>query len=450
MALGRMADIFEYPKAIILSMISLLLTLLLLVFIFLGVDIFIALGVAGSLGIVLFRGPDALALALTSFFGQITTFELLALPLFVLMGHVLGKSPIGGDLFNVATRWLSWLPGGLAIASIGACTVFGAVSGVSVAGVAAIGSMAVPEMLKRGYSTKIAAGSVVTAGALAMLIPPSVPFIIYSAITGESVAKLFIGGIVPGLVLAAMLSTYVFIRVLISPELAPHSAELKFSWRERWTSLAKVWHTGILIFLVLGSIYLGVATPTEASALGAIGAFLIAGLVYGQMNFQRIVQIIRESMMISVAILLIMGCAKIFGDYLNMVRVPEQVTNFFMGLNMPNLVMVLIIQAILILGGMFVDAGSLMVITTPILLPLIKAMGYDPLWYGIVLVINLELAVVTPPVGLNLYTLRSCCPVLTLEEIIKSSLPFLIIQLICLIIFSVYPPLSLWLPNLIK
>jgi len=431
-------------------MIPLLLTLLLLAFIFLGVEIFIALGVAGSLGILFFRGPDALAFALTSFFGQVTTFELLALPLFVLMGHVLGKSPIGGDLFNVATRWVSWLPGGLAIASIGACTVFGAVSGVSVAGVAAIGSMAVPEMLKRGYSTKIAAGSVVTAGALAMLIPPSVPFIIYSAITGESVAKLFIGGIVPGLVLAAMLSIYVFFRVLITPDLAPRSAELKFSWRERWTSLARVWHTGILIFLVLGSIYLGVATPTEASALGAIGAFLIAGLVYRNMNFRRIVQIIRESMMISVAILLIMGCAKIFGDYLNMVRVPEMVTSFFMGLNMPKLVMVLLIQGILIIGGMFVDAGSLMVITTPILLPLIKAMGYDPLWYGIVLVINLELAVVTPPVGLNLYTLRSCCPVLTLEEIIKSSLPFLVIQLICLILFSVYPPLSLWLPNLIN
>ncbi len=431
-------------------MISLLLTVLLLILIFLGVDIFISLGVAGILGILLFRGPDALTLAITSCFGQITTFELLALPLFVLMGHVLGKSPIGGDLFNVATRWLSWLPGGLAIASIGACTVFGAVSGVSVAGVAAIGSMAVPQMLKRGYSSKIAAGSVVTAGALAMLIPPSVPFIIYSALTGESVAKLFIGGIVPGLVLATMLSIYVFIRVLISPELAPRSAELKFTWRERWMSLAKIWHTGVLIFLVLGSIYLGVATPTEASALGAIGAFLIAGFVYGNMGFRRILQLLREGMMISVAILLNMGCAKIFGDYLNMVRVPEQVTTFFMGLHLPNLVMVFIIQGLLIIGGMFVDAGSLMIITTPILLPLIKAMGYDPLWYGIVLVINLELAVVTPPVGLNLYTLRSCCPVLTVEEIIKASFPFLMVQLACLILFSAYPPLSLWLPNLVK
>jgi tripartite ATP-independent transporter DctM subunit len=184
--------------------------------------------------------------------------------------------------------------------------------------------------------------------------------------------------------------------------------------------------------------------------VGAAGAFLIAGLVYGNMGFRRVVQILRESMSISVAIMLIICCAKIFGDYLNMVRVPEQLTNFFMGLNLPNIVMILVIQALLILGGMFVDAASLVVITTPILLPLIKAMGYDPLWYGIVLVINLEIAVVTPPVGLNLYTLRSCCPVLTVEEIIKSSLPFLVVELACLILFSVYPPLSLWLPNLIQ
>ena len=431
-------------------MISLFVAVLLLILIILGVDIFIALGLAGTIGLFLFRGPDALALAVTSFFGQTTTFELLALPLFVLMGHVLAKSPIGTDLFTLGSRWLSWLPGGLAIASVAACTVFGAVSGVSVAGEAAIGSMAVPEMLKRGYSTKIAAGSVVTSGALAMLIPPSVPFIIYSAITGESVAKLFIGGIVPGLVLAFMLSLYILIRVMISPELAPRSADLKSTWKERWVSLGRVWHTGVLIFLVLGSIYLGVATPTEASAVGAAGAFLIAGVVYRNMNLSKVIQILRESLRISVAIMLIIGCAKIFGDYLNLVRVPEQITNFFMSLNLPNLVMILVIQALLILGGMFVDAASLVVITTPILLPLIKAMGYDPLWYGIVLVINLELAVVTPPVGLNLYTLRSCCPVLTIEEIIKSSLPFLVVELICLIIFSVYPPLSLWLPNLVK
>jgi tripartite ATP-independent transporter DctM subunit len=350
----------------------------------------------------------------------------------------------------MATRWLSWLPGGLAIASIGACTVFGAVSGVSVAGVAAIGSMAVPEMLRRGYSYKIAAGSVVTAGALSMLIPPSVPFIIYSAITGESIAKLFIGGIVPGLVLAGMLSLYVLIRVGISPELAPKGSDSGFTWTERWVSVAKVWHTGILILLVLGSIYAGIATPTEASAIGAVGAFVIVKMTYRTIDWNRSLQILRDSMRISVAIMVIIGCAMIFGSYLNMVRLPEMLSNFLIGLNLNPMVLVFAIQALLIVGGMFVDAASLIVITTPILLPLIKDLGFDPLWYGIVLVINLELAVVTPPVGLNLYTLKSCVPSLTLEQIINSSIPFLLIEVFCLIIFSCYPPLTLWLPYMIK
>lgn len=418
-----------------------------LILILLGTHLFVALGISGALGLWLFRGPEVLSLAVTSFFGQSTTYELVALPLFVLMGHVLAKSPIGADLYYLAARWLSWLPGGLAIASVGACTVFGAVSGVSVAGVAAIGSMSVPEMIKHGYSVKIAAGSVVTAGALAMLIPPSVPFIIYSAITGESVAKLFIGGIVPGLVLAFGLSLYIFVRVKISPEMAPSSADLKYTWADRWTALRRVWPTAVLIFLVLGSIYLGVATPTEASALGAAGAFLVAGLVYRNMPLQRIVQIIRESLRISVAIMLIIGCAKIFGDYLNLVRLPEGLTNLLIALNLHPMVMMLAVQGLLIIGGMFVDAASLVVITTPILLPLVKALGFDPLWYGIVLVINLELAVVTPPVGLNLYTLRGCCPFLTVEQIIRASLPFLVVQLLCLLLFTLYPPLALWLPG---
>jgi len=429
---------------------AILMTGLFLALILAGTHIYIALGATGLFGLWLFRGESVLSLAVTSFVGQTTTYELIALPLFVLMGHVLAKSPIGADLYRLAARWLSWLPGGLAIASVGACTVFGAVSGVSVAGVAAIGSMSVPEMVKHGYSTRIAAGSVVTAGALAMLIPPSVPFIIYSAITGESVAKLFIGGIVPGVVMALALSAYILVRVKLSPELAPASADLRFTWADRWASLRQIWPTAILIVLVLGSIYLGIATPTEASALGALGAFVVAGVVYRDLPFAKIVRIIRESLRISVAIMLIIGCAKIFGDYLNMVRLPETITNALLSLQLHPLVMILVIQALLIAGGMFVDAASLVVITTPILLPLIKALGFDPLWYGIILVINLELAVVTPPVGLNLYTLRGCCPFLSVEEIIRSSLPFLLVQLACLLLFTLYPPLALWLPGLMR
>jgi tripartite ATP-independent transporter DctM subunit len=374
---------------------------------------------------------------------------MIALPLFILMGHVLAKTPIGRDLFHVASRWLSWLPGGLAIASIGACTVFGAVSGVSIAGVAAVGGLAVPEMVNRGYSRSLAAGSVVTAGALAMLIPPSVPFIIYSAVTGDSVAKLFIGGVVPGLALALLLSLFVLMRVLARPQEAPAGSDMHFGWMERFASLKRIWHAGLLIALVLGSIYSGVATPTEASAVGAAGAFLIAGLAYRILNFKSIFNLLKESLRVSAAILIIMACAKIFGDFLNMVRVPQRLSEFLLGLQVPAVVIVLIIMALLIVLGMFVDAVSLIVVTTPILIPLIVGLGYDSLWYGIVLVMNLELAVVTPPVGLNLYTLRGVCPFLSIEEIIRASVPFVVIQFFSLLIFILFPGLALWLPGIL-
>lgn len=430
--------------------VPVIVSIILIVMIALGFEIFLALGVAGVTGILLSKGPHMLALSTMSFYGQVDAFEMVALPLFILMGHVLAKTPIGKDLFQAGSNWLHWLPGGLAIASVGACTVFGAVSGASVAGVAAIGSLAVPEMTKRGYSVKIAAGSVVTAGALAMLIPPSIPFIIYSAITGESVAKLFIGGIVPGLTMAFFLSLFIMIRVSLFPELAPKAEDIHATWGDRFASLGKIWHAMALILLVLGSIYTGVATPTEASAVGVAGAFMIAGLVYRVLTPETTAAIIKDSLKISCAILMIMGGAKIFGDYLNIVRLPQHLSEYLLSLNLPNMVVLLIIQALLIALGMFVDAASLIVVTTPILLPLIKGMGYDPLWFGIVLVINLELAVVTPPVGLNLYTLKGVCPFLKIEEIIKSSIPFLLVQLAALALFTMVPELSLWLPGFVN
>ena len=423
-------------------------SILLLILIVCGVHIYLALGISGSLGLLLSRGWTGLALASTSFFGQLNGFEMIALPLFILMGHVLAKTPIGRDLFHAASRWLSWIPGGLAIASVGACTIFGAVSGVSIAGVAAVGGLAVPEMINRGYSKSLSAGSVVTAGALAMLIPPSVPFIIYSAVTGESVAKLFIGGIVPGLVLALMLSTFIFLRVMFRPYEAPSSKDMVFTWRERFASLKNIWHALLLIVVVLGSIYSGVATPTEASAVGAAGAFFIAGVVYRILNIKTLLQIVKESLRVSASILIIMACAKIFGDFLNMVRVPQMLSQFLLQLQVPSVVILLAIMVLLVGLGMFVDAVSLIVVTTPVLLPLITGMGFDPLWYGIILVMNLEMAVVTPPVGLNLYTLRGVCPFLKIEEIIRSSIPFVIIQFVCLILFTFFPAISLWLPNL--
>ncbi|SDK99623.1 TRAP transporter, DctM subunit [Modicisalibacter muralis] len=412
-----------------------------------GFPIFLALGLSGLLGLYMDRGAMAFFFAPSSLFGQLNSFELIALPLFILMGNLLSATPVGASLFQAAVRWLNWLRGSLAISSVGASAMFGAVSGVSLAGVAAVGSIAVPQMLERGYSRSLAAGSVVSAGALAMLIPPSVPFIIYGAVSSVSVADLFIGGIVPGIVLALALSLYIYLRVRLHPEEAP-AATQHFTWRERFVSLANIWHAALLVLAVLGSIYTGLATPSEAASIGAIGALLIATLVFRSLSWSKLFGILGSTARISGVILLIIGCAKIFGDYLNLMRVPQLLTEMLTASALPAWAILVAVMVLLVLLGMIVDAVSLIVVTTPVLLPLVEALGYDPLWFGIVLVLNLEIAVVTPPVGLNLYALHGVCPQLSIEEIIRSALPFVAVQFLVLMLFVLFPSLSLWLPGL--
>ncbi|MFV0301854.1 MAG: TRAP transporter large permease [Paracoccus sp. (in: a-proteobacteria)] len=421
---------------------------LLLGLILLGAPIFLALGAAGLFGLWMARGAMALFFGPTSLFAQLNSFELLALPLFILMGAFLSETPVGANLYRAAALWFNRLRGGLAIATVGASTLFGAVSGVSIAGVAAVGSIAVPEMLTRGYSQRLAAGSVVSSGALAMLIPPSVPLIIYGAVSGVSVADLFIGGIVPGLLLATALALYIWLRATLNPAEAPLDTAEATDWRARFGSLAGLWHAGLLILLVLGVIYTGVATPSEAAAFGALGAFFLAGAVFRSLTLARLWQILAASARISGAILLIMGCARIFGDYLNLIRVPDTVSMALTGTDLSPFAILMLIMVALLLLGMLVDAVSLIVVTTPILLPLITALGYDPLWFGIVMVMNLEMAVITPPVGLNLYTLKAVAPVLAIEDIIRSVIPFVIIQFAVLTLFVLMPEIAIWLPGL--
>lgn len=423
---------------------------ILLALIAIGAPIFLALGAAGLTGLYMARGSMAFFFGPTSLFGQLNSFELLALPLFVLMGNFLAATPVGKNLFHAAVLWLQWLRGGLAIATVGASAVFGAVSGVSIAGVAAVGSIAIPQMLERGYSRSIAAGSVVSSGALAMLIPPSVPLIIYGAVSSVSVADLFIGGIVPGIALALAISVYLYFRVLLNPEEAPQGEHVHYSWGDRLRALGGIWHAVLLIAVVLGTIYSGIATPSEAAAFGAIGAFVIAAFIFRSVGVKGTMQVLGSSARISGAILLIMGCARIFGDYLNLVRVPDAITGLLVGTELPPEIILILIMLVLVGLGMLVDAVSLIVVTTPILLPLIQTLGYDPLWFGIILVMNLEIAVITPPVGLNLYTLKAVAPMLRIEEIVRSVVPFVAVQFVMLVIFVLFPSISLWLPNLMK
>lgn len=423
---------------------------ILLALIAIGAPIFLALGAAGLTGLYMARGSMAFFFAPTSFFGQLNSFELIALPLFILMGNLLGATPVGKNLFHVAVLWLNWLRGSLAIATVGASAVFGAVSGVSIAGVAAVGSIAIPQMLDRGYSRTLAAGSVASSGALAMLIPPSVPLIIYGAVSGVSVADLFIGGIVPGFALALGLALYIYVRVRLNPEEAPVDTVTSYTWGERVRALGGIWHAMLLIFVVLGAIYSGLATPSEAAAFGAAGAFVIAGAIFRILDWATLRQIVGSSARVSGAILIIMGCARIFGDYLNLVRVPDAITNLLVATQLPPAAILVIVMLVLVLLGMLVDAVSLIVVTTPILLPLITTLGYDPLWFGIVLVMNLEIAVVTPPVGLNLYALKGVAPMLRIEEIIRGVVPFIGVQFATLILFVLFPALALWLPALLR
>jgi tripartite ATP-independent transporter DctM subunit len=414
-----------------------------------GVPVFLCLGFSGFIGIFLTRGSAGLFQTIGAISTQLDSFVLVAVPLFILMGQVIFITGVGSQIFELLSKWLNRVPGGLAVSSVWACAVFGAMSGVSVAGVATIGVVAVPEMIARGYRRDLVAGSVASAGALAMLIPPSVAFIIYGDLAEVSVGKLFIGGIIPGVVLALFMTLYIIGRVLKNPSLAPRMIE-HVSWKERIVPLKYLWSPVFLIVAVLGTIYSGIATPTEASAIGAGGAFIIAGFAFRAINRKALIKIMSETTRVTAAILIIVACATVFSGYLSLARIPASLSTWVVGLELPPMVVLFALMILLIVLGCFVDVASVIIISTPILLPIILKLGFDPLWYGIVLVINLEMAVITPPVGLNLYALKSIAPDIEMGDIIKGILPFVAVEFACLVLFLLFPELSLWLPGKMK
>ena len=423
--------------------------LLLLGLILIKCPIFISLGLAGFIGIYLCAGVTGLMQAPFSIMQQLHNFVLVAVPLYILMGEVLFITGIGEELFEVANKWFGNIPGGLAMASIFAAAIFGAMSGISIAGVAVIGVMAVPEMLKRKYNKSLAAGAVASSGALAMLIPPSLLFILYAAVSEVPVNKLFIGGIVPGLFLVIAMMSYVYVSVIRNPDLAPRMKE-KVAWKERFFVLKRLWTALLLILAVLGTIYTGVCTATEAAAVGALGSFLIAIFIYKTLRWRSLRQILAATSRTTAAVLLIAACAFIFSQFIVYTRVPDLVAHFCLSLQWSPVWIVILIMVIFIIVGMFVDGGTLILVTTPIILPTIIALGYDPLWYGIVIVLKTEMAVIMPPIGLNLYTLKSIVPDLNMSEIMRGVLPYIALEFIVLLIFIFIPQLALWLPGQMK
>ena len=420
--------------------------LVLAVLILVRAPLFLALGFAGVLGLFLIRGTTGLQTVPLAFTEQLANFTLVAVPLYILMGETLSVTGLGRDLFDTCYKWLSRVPGSLGVASVGSCTIFGAMSGVSLSGVAVVGRMAVPAMLSRGYQPAFATGSVVAPGALAMLIPPSLMFILYSAVTGVSVAALFAGGILPGILLALLMAGYVVTRATLQPSVAPRSDE-RFAWSEKMRALGKIVPAALLIVSILGAIYTGIATPTEAAAVGALGAFLIAGLIYRSLTLANVWRILASTVQVSCAVLAIVASAFVFTKVLVLARVPSTVAEFVAGLDLPAYVIMAAIMLVLVVLGCLVDAASLLLVVTPVLVPVVALLGYDPLWFGVLLVMNLELAVITPPVGLNLYAMKSVAPDIPLGQIMRGAVPYIVIEFALLMVMIAIPEISTWLPG---
>jgi tripartite ATP-independent transporter DctM subunit len=418
------------------------------VLIALRAPIFVALGASGMLGLYLLNGLTGLEQIPISLVDQLQNFSLVAAPMYILMGEILSVSGLGRDLFKAAHHWLGRMPGSLGASAIGASTVFGAMSGVSISSVAVVGRMSVPEMLDRGYKPSFASGSVTASGALAMLIPPSLMFILYSSVTGVSIAALFAGGIVPGLILSTMMIAYVVTAAKLRPSLAPPPAE-RFTWAMRFQAVVRVTPALVLILLVLGSMYTGLATPTEAAAVGALGAMFVVGVFYRALSWANLRKALVATTQVSGAVLAIVGSAYIFTQMLVVVRIPETVTAFVAGLTVPPYLVMCGVMLILVFLGCLVDAASLLLVVTPILVPAMSGLGFDPLWLGVLLVVNLEMAVITPPVGLNLYTMKSVVPDLDLGAIFRGIVPYLIIEAALLAVMIAVPGIATWLPGLI-
>lgn len=420
-------------------------TILLLVLLFSGLPVAFALGVSGIVGMVLFLGGEG-ALAQLPIIGykSLDDFVLTAVPMYILMSQILLTGKVGNDLFELANKWLRHLPGGLGVATVIACAIFAAITGSSVACAVTIGSIAIPEMLSRGYSRHLVLGTVAAGGTLGILIPPSIPMILYGAITDESIGKLFMSGVVPGVLLTLM---FISIVVYSSRNLPMQQAA---SWDERITALKKSFWGLMLPVIVVGGIYTGAFTPTEAAGVGTVYSLFITFFVYRTLGLKDMPEILRDTIQTSCMIFAIMIGASLFGFVLTILNAPQALTEYVAGLDMGRWAVFIAINILLLFLGCILESISIIFITLPILFPLIMRMGFDPIWFNVVMLLNLELALITPPVGMNLFVLQGISPDSRMTDIIKGVVPFGIAMALEILVLCFFPEIATWLPSVLK
>jgi len=411
-----------------------------------GIPVAFSLGFLSMIIMYVLWGFNGLVVIANTAYSKNFQFFMIAVPLFILMGEAIAISGIGKDAFKMVDAWLGFLPGGLAVVSVGVCTIFGAVTGFSPATVAAIGPVAIKEMLDRDYDNSFSVGVIGTAAGIAIIIPPSILMVIYAFLAEISVGKMFYGGIIPGLILSGVIMMSIILRALMNPKLAPFRR--KYKWKEKMKLTIFILPFGALMFLVLGTIWGGVATPTEAAALGAAGA-LILPLVYGKLkSWESIKIVLLAAVRVNCMVMFILIGASLFTHILAYSGFIEKLVELIVSLDFPKWLILTFMMLGIFFLGCIMDAPSILFLTMPIYLPIASNLGFDLIWFGILLLLNLEIATMTPPVGLNLYVLKGIVPAtVSTKDIIKGVTPYWAIDAIALVIVAIFPALVTWLPD---
>ena len=411
-----------------------------------GAPVAFSLGAVAIGFLVVFDGLGALSIVPDIFYGGLENFALLSIPMFILMGGAIASSRAGADLYEALDRWLTRVPGGLMASNIGACAIFAALSGSSPATCAAIGKMGIPEMRQRGYPAGLATGSIAAGGTLGILIPPSITMIVYGIATETSIGRLFIAGLLPGLMLTGLFIAW----GLLSARLRGQRfamGDRHFSWRERLEVLPKVGPFLLVIGGILWVLYGGVATPSEAAGVGAVFCILLVMAIYKLRRPRELWGMLREAMRESVMILMIIAAAALFSYMMSSLFITQSLAEWIGGLEVNRWALMASINVFLLIAGFFLPPVAVILMTAPTLVPIVEAAGFDPIWFAVVLTINMEIGLITPPVGLNLYVINGIAPDVRLQTILWGALPFMLCMVLGIILLCLFPEIALWLPE---
>ncbi|MEL7465373.1 MAG: TRAP transporter large permease [Pseudomonadota bacterium] len=417
-----------------------------IVVLFSGMSVALGLLTVSAGFLIIFDGMRSLELMPEILFGKLDNFALLSIPMFIIMGASIASTRAGADLYEALERWLTRVPGGLVISNLGACALFSAMSGSSPATCAAIGKMGIPEMRKRGYPDAVAAGSIAAGGTLGILIPPSVTMIVYGIATETSIGRLFLAGVFPGLLLVSLFMAWSLYSTWRSGNTAVLSAKV-YSWREKLEILPRVLPFILIIIGVLYAMYGGVATPSETAAVGALMCLLIAMIIYRLWNPADLWVVLRDSTKESVMILFIIAAAGVFSYMLSSLFITQSIAAWIGTLDVNPWVLMLAVNVFLLIAGFFLPPVAVILMAAPILLPIITNAGFDPIWFAVILTINMEIGLISPPVGLNLYVINGIAPDISLKTILKGSLPFVACMVIAIVILCIFPGIATWLPT---